>query len=141
MKGYDARMKRGLALLKRLGQRGPGLQVQRELYPDLYELSVGHLFGDIWTRPHLTLRERQLVTLAVNIGLVRPRGTPPHFRSALHLGFTKEEIMEVIIHAGTYAGCSAMGNAAHQFAEVLADLEREKKAAGGKRPPRKRRAR
>ena len=136
MKGYDARMKRGLALLKKLGQRGPGLAVQKQLYPDLYELSVGHLFGDIWTRPHLTLRERQIVTLAVNIGLVRPRGTPPHFRSALHLGFTKAEIMEIIIHAGTYAGWGAMGNAAHQFAEVLEDLEREKKekrAAGGPR--------
>ena len=133
MKGYAARMKRGQKLLEKLGQRGPGLTVQKQLYPDLYELSVGHLFGDIWTRPHLTLRERQLVTLAVNIGLVRPRGTPPHFRSALHLGFTKEEIMEVIIHAGTYAGWSAMGNAAHQFAEVLEELEREKKAARRKR--------
>ena len=140
MKGYAARMKRGHKLLEKLGQRGPGLMVQKELYPDLYELSVGHLFGDIWTRPHLTLRERQLVTLAVNIGLVRPRGTPPHFRSALHLGFTKEEIMEVIIHAGTYAGWSAMGNAAHQFAEVLEDLEREKKAARRKKSAPRRRA-
>ena len=141
MKGYAARMKRGQKLLAKLGQRGPGLMVRKQLYPDLYELSVGHLFGDIWTRPHLTLRERQLVTLAVNIGLVRPRGTPPHFRSALHLGFTREEIMEVIIHAGAYAGWSAMGDAAHQFAEVLEKLEQEKKTAGRGKAPRKRRAR
>ena len=127
MRGYDARMKRGLALLAKLGPRGRGLMMQKELYPDLYELSVGHLFGDIWTRPHLSLRERQLVTLGVNIALVRPRGTPPHFRSALSLGFTKEQIMEVIIQAGAYAGWSAMGNAAHQFAEVLKDLEKERR--------------
>jgi 4-carboxymuconolactone decarboxylase len=135
MKEYQARMKRGLALLKNLGPRGPGLMVQRKLYPDLYELTVGHLFGDIWTRPHLTLRERQIITLAVNIALVRPRGTPPHLRSALHLGFTKAQIAEIIIHAGAYAGWSAMGHAAHEFAEVL--------AAGGRggRKPRGRKSR
>jgi len=32
MKGYGARMRRGKALLKKLGQRGPGLAVQKELY-------------------------------------------------------------------------------------------------------------
>jgi 4-carboxymuconolactone decarboxylase len=135
MKGYDARMKRGFALLAKLGPRGKGLEVQKKLYPDLYELSVGHLFGDIWTRPHLTLRERQIVTLAVNIGLCRPRGTPPHFRSALNLGFTREQIMEIIIHAGTYAGWSAMGNAAHQFAEVLEDIAKKRKQGRRKSRP------
>jgi 4-carboxymuconolactone decarboxylase len=133
MKGYDARMRRGLALLKKLGPRGSGLAVQKDIYPDLYELTVGHLFGDIWTRPHLTLRERQIVTLAVNIGLVRPLGTPAHFRSALNLGFTREQIMEIIIHAGAYAGWSAMASATHQFAEVLD----ERKKPGSRRKPRR----
>jgi 4-carboxymuconolactone decarboxylase len=142
MKGYEARMQRGLELLKKLGPRGNGLMVQKRLYPDLYELTVGHLFGDIWTRPHLTLRERQIITLAVNIALVRPRGTPPHLRSALHLGFTKAQIAEIIIHAGAYAGWSAMGHAAHEFAEVLeAGGSGHRKPRGRKRPAGKRRSR
>lgn len=142
MKGYEARMRRGLGLLQKLGPRGKGLAVQKELYPDLYELTVGHLFGDIWTRPHLSLRERQIITLAVNIALVRPRGTPPHLRSALHLGFSREEIAEIIIHAGAYAGWSAMGHAAHEFAEVLAERAGgRKKSRGRKKPATKRRAR
>jgi len=142
MKGYEARMQRGLELLKKLGPRGNGLMVQKRLYPDLYELTVGHLFGDIWTRPHLTLRERQIITLAVNIALVRPRGTPPHLRSALHLGFTKAQIAEIIIHAGAYAGWSTMGHAAHEFAEVLeAGGGGHRKPRGRKRPAGKRRSR
>jgi len=142
MKGYEARMQRGLELLKKLGPRGKGLMVQKRLYPDLYELTVGHLFGDIWTRPHLTLRERQIITLAVNIALVRPRGTPPHLRSALHLGFTIAQIAEIIIHAGAYAGWSAMGHAAHEFAEVLeAGGSGHRKPRGRKRPAGKRRSR
>ena len=34
---------------------------QKELYPEMYEMSVGHLFGDVWGRPGLSLRERQYV--------------------------------------------------------------------------------
>ena len=49
--------------------------------------------------------------------------------------------MEIIIHAGTYAGWGAMGNAAHQFAEVLEDLEREKKEKGAGRKKLRRRRR
>ena len=43
---------------------------QKALLPDMYDISVGHLFGDIWARPGLSLRDRQLVTLA---GAARPR--------------------------------------------------------------------
>ena len=75
MSNYDERMKRGLKLMQRMGRENTMLN-QKALYPELYEISVGHLFGDIWTRPHLSLRERQLITLAANIAMARPAGTP-----------------------------------------------------------------
>jgi alkylhydroperoxidase/carboxymuconolactone decarboxylase family protein YurZ len=37
----------------------------------------------------------------------------------MHLGFTKEEIMETIIHVGHYAGWPAIAHAILQFEEVL----------------------
>ena len=43
---------------------------------------VGYLWGDIWTRPHLSIKERQLITIAVNIALARPSGNIPHYNSA-----------------------------------------------------------
>ena len=73
MKKSDARMKRGTKLLKKMGRDGL-LQSQKETYPDLYEMTVGHLFGDIWTRPHLSLRDRQLITIAAGVALARPTG-------------------------------------------------------------------
>lgn len=91
-------------------------------------MSVGHLFGDIWTRPHLSLRERQLITLAANIALARPTGNHSHYHSALHIGITKEEIMELIIHVGAYAGWPTQGLAVRQFTRVL-----EAEAAGKKK--------
>ena len=101
---------------------------QKEYYPDLYDLSVGYLFGEIWSRPHLSIRERELITLAANIAMARPVGTHSHYRSAKHLGITKEEIMEVIIHVGHYTGWPTMALAVEQYTQVLKeDAEKEKK--------------
>ena len=126
MNKYDERMKRGTRLLKRMGREGL-LTQQKETYPDLYELSLGHLFGDIWTRPHLSLRDRQLITLAANIALARTTGNHSHYHSALHIGITREEIMELIIHVGHYAGWPTIGLAVRQLNKVLeVDAARKK---------------
>lgn len=126
---HAERMKRGFEVLKEMGRLDTMLN-QKELYPDLYNLSVGYLFGEIWTRPHLNLRERELITLASNISLARPVGTHSHYRSAQYIGITKEEIMEVIIHVGHYAGWPALSLAVSQFTEVL--KEDAEKAKTGK---------
>jgi 4-carboxymuconolactone decarboxylase len=115
---HAKRMKKGFEVLRKMGRLGTMMN-QKELYPDLYDLSVGYLFGEIWTRPHLSLRERELITLAANIALARPAGTHSHYRSAKHLGFTREEIMEIIIHVGHYAGWPAIAHALIQYEEVL----------------------
>jgi len=126
---HGKRMKKGFEVLRKMGRLGTMMN-QKELYPDLYDLSVGYLFGEIWTRPHLNIRERELITLASNIALARPAGTHSHYRSAKHLGFTKEEIMEVIIHVGHYAGWPAIAHALIQYEEVL---KQDRAKAGTKR--------
>jgi 4-carboxymuconolactone decarboxylase len=122
----DARMKRGFKVLKKMGRDNLMLD-QKAAYPALYELSVGHLFGDIWSRPHLSLRERQLITLACNIALARATGNHSHYHSAMHIGIKKEAIMELIIHVGAYAGWPVMGHALRQFNKVLAVADARKK--------------
>ena len=77
------------------------------------------LFGDIWNRPHLSLRDRQLITLAANIALARPHGTHSHYRSAHHIGITHEEICEIMIHVGMYGGWPCIAHATSQYLEVL----------------------
>jgi 4-carboxymuconolactone decarboxylase len=131
MSEYDDRLKKGFEKLEEMG-RGDTMLNQKELYPDLYEMSVGHLFGDIWNRPHLSMRERQLITLAANIALCRPTGNHSHYRSAQHLGITRDEIMEVIIQTGAYSGWPTMAHATqhatHQFTEVIEEDEAKEKA-------------
>lgn len=132
MSEYDKRRKRGMKVLKKMGRENLMLE-QKALYPELYELSVGHLFGDVWARPGLTLRERQLVTLAANIALARPTGNYSHYRSAKHIGITHDEICEVIIQVGHYAGWPTISNAVRQYTAVLEEDEAIKQ--GKKKKP------
>jgi 4-carboxymuconolactone decarboxylase len=126
------RFKRGMSILKEMGRENL-MQDQKTLYPDLYEMSVGHLFGDVWARPGLSLRDRQLVTLAANIALCRPTGNYSHYRSAKHIGISHEEICELIIQVGAYAGWPTMSNAVRQYTAVLEEDKAIKK--GKKKRP------
>jgi 4-carboxymuconolactone decarboxylase len=126
MGDYQERYKRGMQLLKKMGREHLMLE-QKALCPDMYEISVGHLFGDIWARPGLSLRDRQLVTLAANIALARATGNYSHYRSAQHIGITKQEICEVILQVGHYAGWPTLSNAVRQFTAVLKEDAANKK--------------
>jgi 4-carboxymuconolactone decarboxylase len=123
---YDARFERGMQVLRKMGRENLMLN-QKELYPDMYDMSVGHLFGDVWGRDGLSLRDRQLVTLAANIALARPTGNHSHYLSSMHLGITKREICEVMIQVGHYAGWPALSNATRQFTEILEEQKKMKK--------------
>ncbi len=116
------RFERGMEVLKKMVRENLMME-QKALSPELYEMSVGHLFGDVWARPGLSLRERQLVTLAANIALARPTGNYSHYRSAEHIGITREEIMEVIIQVGHYAGWPTISNAVRQYTAVIKEEE------------------
>jgi 4-carboxymuconolactone decarboxylase len=127
MGDYDDRMKRGFELIAKMGFPQERMLKQKEAYPAIYELTVGHLFGDIWSRPHLSLRERELITMAAIIAQGRPMGVGTHFGSAVKNGITKEQIMELIIHVGAYAGWPVMSHAIAQFNQAMEELAEERK--------------
>ena len=134
MNEYQSRLKRGNEMAKKLGRASRMLPLKK-LYPPIYDLTIGHVFGDIWTRPHLDLRERELITLAANIALGRQVGIKGHYKSALHIGITKDEIMELIIHVGHYSGWPTIAHAAMQYNEML---EEDAAAKKNKKPVRSR---
>ncbi len=133
MGDYQKRYDRGMKLLKKMGREDLMLE-QKALCPDMYDISVGHLFGDIWARPGLSLRDRQLVTLAANIALARANGNYSHYRSAQHIGITKDEICEVILQVGHYAGWPTLSNAIRQFTAVLEEDAANKKRKKKRKP-------
>jgi 4-carboxymuconolactone decarboxylase len=62
------------------------------------------LFGQVWTRPELSRRDRSLITVAA---LVATGATPQlvnHLALAKQNGVTEEELKEAITHLAFYAG-------------------------------------
>ena len=124
---YNNRFERGMKVLKKMG-REKLMVNQRDLLPEMYEMSVGHLFGDVWGRPGLSLRDRQLVTLAANIAMARPTGNHSHYLSSMHLGISKREIIEVMIQVGHYTGWPTLSNAVRQYTEILEEKKKMDRA-------------
>ncbi len=68
-------------------------------------LTVDHLFGTIWTRPGLEIRDRRLLTIGVLAALDQPALMEIQFQSALERGeLTVEQVREVVIHLTHYVG-------------------------------------
>ena len=75
-----------------------------DIAPKFAELTDEILFGDVWERPGLSPRDRNLVTVASLISLYRVNELPFHLGKALENGLTRDEIVETITHLAFYAG-------------------------------------
>lgn len=82
-----------------------------EALGDLGRLVIETAYGEIYDRPGLSLRDRQLVSVGVLAALGRSSQLPQHLRTSLHHGVTAEELAEVIIQVGVLAGFPVAMNA------------------------------
>ena len=97
----DGREQAGLAVLEQLGW-GANEGV-RELDEDLWRIISEANFGTIWARPGLSLRDRELICLSILIG-IGAHGVALHFKHAHKLGFTDDELKEIVLQSIPYAG-------------------------------------
>lgn len=86
--------------------------------PYLSELEGTLLFGDIWQRPGLSLRDRSLVTVAVTQALYRTEELREYLGRALDNGVTREEIAELMTHVSMYSGWPTGSNASRVAIDV-----------------------
>jgi 4-carboxymuconolactone decarboxylase len=63
-----------------------------------------YAWGEIWSRPGLTRQERSIITLTVLAALQHEEELAMHVRAALRNGLTEEQIQEVLLQVGLYAG-------------------------------------
>ncbi|CAN7295341.1 carboxymuconolactone decarboxylase family protein [Paenibacillus sp. LjRoot153] len=75
-----------------------------EFAPAFVEYSEDVLFGDLWRREQLPLRDRSLVTIAVLVAGGMTEQLPYHTRLAKENGLSTEELVEAITHMAFYAG-------------------------------------
>ncbi len=80
-------------------------------------------WGQFWTRPGLTRKERSLITLGVLAALGRPHELAVHTKGAINNGCTKDEIREALIHVGCYAGFPATIDAFRSAKKALDEMD------------------
>ena len=96
-----------------------------ELDSDFQDFITRVAWGDIWSRPGLDRRSRSIAVLSTLIALGHHEELAMHFRAALRNGVTIDEIREVILQGGLYAGVPAANTAFRIAGEVFADLDAE----------------
>ena len=90
--------------------------------PDLANIIIEFGFGEIYQRPGLDLRTRELVTVAAlaALGCCQPQ-LYVHINGALNVGCEPQEITETIIQIALYAGFPACLNAMFVAKEVFVE--------------------
>lgn len=89
-----------------------------DLAPDLRSLTYQYGFGEIFFRPGLNLQSRVICSTASLTALRAEAQLRNLLRAGLRVGFSREEMVEVLIQTGGYAGYPAALNAISIAAEA-----------------------
>ncbi|CAA7621884.1 conserved hypothetical protein [Candidatus Terasakiella magnetica] len=102
-----------------------------DIAPDFARYLIEFPFGDIYSRPGLDMRAREIATIAALTAL--GHATPQlkvHLEAGLNVGLSRLEITEIIMQMAVYAGFPAALNGLFAAKEVFAQRD----AASGGEP-------
>ena len=88
--------------------------------PDFATYLLEFPFGDIYARTGLSLRDREIATIAAlaAMGSAQPQ-LKVHIRAGLNVGLSRDEIVEILMQMAIYAGFPAALNALFAAKEVF----------------------
>ena len=118
------RWEKGAAKIKQLFGHEP---TPGEMDPDFQKITVENLFGDIWNRPGLELKERSMITVAALTVLGRWPELKIHLRGALNVGISREMINEMMIHLAHYGGWPVGVTGRRMAKEVFEEIDSQNK--------------
>lgn len=120
---HSERFITGQKMLQKVDGKGGDAVVEslQDIAPDFARYLLEFPFGDIYSRPGLDLRSREIATVAAStaLGNAAPQ-LKVHIGAALHVGLTQDEIVEVIMQMAVYAGFPAALNGLFAAKEVFA---------------------
>lgn len=126
MKATASRYEQGWQKLKEIdGEAGEKVIASLQaVAPDLARYIIEFPFGDVYSRPGLDLKSREIATIAAltALGNAQPQ-LKVHIHAALNVGCTPEEIVEVVIQMAVYAGFPAALNGMTLVKQVFAERE------------------
>ncbi|MGJ4890573.1 carboxymuconolactone decarboxylase family protein [Bradyrhizobium sp. HKCCYLRH3099] len=120
------RLARGRRALDRIdGEAGHNvIAALADIAPDFATYVIEFPFGDIYSRPGLDLRSREIATIAAltALGNASPQ-LKVHIHAGLNVGLSRDEITEVIMQMAVYAGFPAALNGLFAAKAVFAEAD------------------
>ena len=120
----SSRYSRGWEKLREIdGQAGERVITSlSDIAPDFAKYLIEFPFGDIYSRPQLDLKAREIGVVAAltALGNAAPQ-LKVHIHGALNVGCTREEVVEIIMQMAVYAGFPAALNGLFAAKEVFAE--------------------
>lgn len=119
----ESRYDRGLRALAEIdGHAGQAvIDSLADIAPDFARYILEFSFGDIYSRPGLDIRSREIATIAAltAMGHAGPQ-LRVHIQAGLNVGLSRTEVVETIMHMAVYAGFPAALNGLFAAKEVFA---------------------
>ncbi|UYQ72226.1 carboxymuconolactone decarboxylase family protein [Pelagibacterium flavum] len=119
----ESRLERGKRALAEIdGEAGQNvIAALADIAPEFADYVFEFAFGDIYNRPGLDLRAREIATIAAltAMGTATPQ-LKVHIEAGLNVGLTRDEITEIIMQMAVYAGFPAALNGLFAAKEVFA---------------------
>ncbi|KQY36068.1 MULTISPECIES: 4-carboxymuconolactone decarboxylase [Rhizobium/Agrobacterium group] len=92
------------------------------------ELITEAAWGNLWSRPAWTKRERSIVTIALLAALGHDEEVAMHVRATANTGASREDIGEALLHVAIYAGVPAANRAIKIAKQVFEQMDAEQAA-------------
>lgn len=80
------------------------------------------VWGGVWSRDTLDVHTRSLVTIAI-LAALSSEELNLHLEATANTGVTREEVAEVLLHVGAYAGVPAANSAFRAAKDILGDRD------------------
>lgn len=99
------------------------------------ELTRSIVFGTLWQRDGIDLKLRTLICVVTDVAMGVENELAFHVEMALRQGWTEVELIEAILHAGTYSGIPRARQAILVADRTFARIREEegKKSSSGSR--------
>ena len=105
------------------------------LAPKFTQLTNDVVFGQLWRRADLSVRDRSLVTIAALAGMGDDDQLDLYVRRGVDSGLTREQIAEALTHLGFYAGWSKATKAMTMMARTLGPAQAQPSRPEPSTPP------
>ncbi len=98
------------------------IQSLQDIAPDVGKYIIEFAFGDVYTRPELSMQEREIITIT---SLLTTGGCEPqlevHINGSLNVGLSPEKIIETFIQCIPYSGFPKVLNAIYTAKKIFAE--------------------